>query len=178
MLILHRSRRSSPHQKEKAAPQSPALRLSLSLSTIFLLYRLLFRFFARLRVQLLEPSAAPFRNRNPYTARTLTSRYAPAIGASVAGLALGVYPARQLRVSIAIYALFRALEFGWNAAEDGGMVWGWEKNGKIQRVRPWWWGSWMLQPLAFGQLLHAVVFDRDCFPPVRFSLSRRLSIFH
>ena len=32
------------------------------------------------------------------------------------------------------------------------------------RARPWWWGSWMLQPIAFGQLLHAAVFDRDCFP--------------
>lgn len=54
------------------------------------------------------------------------------------------------------------------------MVWGWEKgvNGKPHkmRARPWWWGSWMLQPFAFGQLLHAVVFDRDCFPKVCYDL--------
>lgn len=135
-----------------------------------LLYRLLFRFFTRLRVHLLDPSAAPFCQRNPRTANTLTSPYAPAVGASLAGLALGIYPAQQLRVSVAIYAAFRALEFGWNCAEDGGMIWGWEKgaNGKSERkrLRPWWWGSWMLQPFAFGQLLHAVVFDRDCFPKV------------
>ena len=85
------------------------------------------------------------------------------MGASLAGLALGIYPAQQMRVSIAIYALFRALEFGWNAAEDGGSIWGRDKAGR-PRQRPWWWGSWMLQPFAFGQLLHAVVFDRDCFP--------------
>jgi hypothetical protein len=142
----------------------------LSLSTILLLYRILFRFFTRLRAHLLDPSAAPFRLRNPRTASTLTSPYAPAVGASLAGLALGVYPARQLRVTIALYTIFRALEFGWNCAEDNGMIWGWEKgaNGKPdrKRTRPAWWGSWMLQPFAFGQLLHALVFDRDCFPSV------------
>lgn len=163
-------RSSTSTRKKQPLHKSPTLRLSLSLSTILLSYRLLFRFFTRLRLHLLDPSAAPFRHRNPRTASTLTSPYAPAVGASLAGLALGIYPAQQLRVSVAIYALFRALEFGWNTAEDSGAVWGWEKtaNGKAERkrARPWWWGSWMLQPFAFGQLLHAVVFDRDCFPTV------------
>lgn len=158
-----------------AKEQKPsALRLSLSLSSILLLYRLLFRFLTRLRVHLLDPSATPFRVRNPRTAATLTSPYAPAVGASLAGLALGVYPSQQLRVSVAIYTMFRALEFGWNCAEENGMVWGWEKGvgGRPDkmRARPAWWGSWMLQPFAFGQLLHAVVFDRDCFPAVSFVL--------
>lgn len=139
------------------------------------MYRILFRFFNRLRAHILDPSAAPFRLRNPKTASTLTSPYAPAVGASLAGLALGVYPSRQLRVTIGLYAMFRALEFGWNCAEDNGMVWGFEKgpNGKLGRKgsRPSWWGSWMLQPFAFGQLLHALVFDRDCFPSVSFSWS-------
>ncbi len=137
------------------------------------MYRVLFRFFTRLRVHLLDPSSAPFRLRNPRTASTLTSPYAPAVGASLAGLALGVYPTKQLRVTVALYTVFRALEFGWNCAEDNGMVWGWEKgvNGKPdrKRARPSWWGSWMLQPFAFGQLLHALVFDRDCFPSVSFA---------
>ncbi|EJT82124.1 hypothetical protein GGTG_02098 [Gaeumannomyces tritici R3-111a-1] len=150
--------------KKEPLYKSPTFRLSLSLSSILLLYRLLFRFFTRLRLHLLDPSAEPFRRRNPRTAGTLTSPYAPAVGASLAGLALGIYPAQQLRVSVAIYALFRALEFGWNAAEENGMVWGWDKGGRVRRERPWWWGSWMLQPLAFGQLLHACVLDRDCFP--------------
>ena len=168
---------ASNEKGKKPIHKSPTLRLSLSLSTILLLYRLLFRFFTRLRAHLLDPSAAPFRLRNPRTADTLTSPYAPAVGASLAGFALGIYPAQQLRVSVAIYTLFRALEFGWNCAEDGGMIWGWERtgNGKVgkKRTRPWWWGSWMLQPFAFGQLLHAAVFDRDCFPkvsPLLFSL--------
>jgi len=30
--------------------------------------------------------------------------------------------------------------------------------------RPWWFGSWLIMPAACGQLLHAFVFDRDCFP--------------
>jgi hypothetical protein len=82
---------------------------------------------------------------------------------------LGVYPAQQLRVSVAIYTLFRALEFGWNVCEEEGWVWGFKAGGKVKRERPWWWGSWLLQPFAFGQLLQAVVFDRECFPAVGFT---------
>lgn len=137
---------------------SPNLRLSLSLSLILLLHRVLFRFFSRLRTNLLTKDAAPFRRRNPRISRSLTSRLAPAIGASLAGFALGVYPGDQLRITIAIYVATRSLEFAYNALEEDG----WFKN------KPWWWGSWMLMPLACGQLLHAFVFDRDCFPKVSF----------
>ncbi|KAK7727364.1 hypothetical protein SLS63_007187 [Diaporthe eres] len=155
--------KQDPKLKKQPLHKSPVFRLSLSLSSILLLYRLLFRFFTRLRLHILDASAEPFRKRNPRTANTLTSPYAPAVGASLAGLALGIYPAEQLRVTIAIYAMFRALEFSWNFAEDGGLVWGREKNGRMKK-RPWWFGSWLLQPFAFGQLLHSFVFDLDCFP--------------
>lgn len=157
---------SSPNAKKHPLYKSPVFRLSLSLSTILLLYRLLFRFFTRLRAALLDPGVAPFRLRNPAVARALTSPYTPAVGASAAGLALAAVPAEQLRVTIAIYAAFRALEFGWNHVEDAGLVWGREARGGRLRDRPWWFGSWMMQPLAFGQLLHAFVFDWDCFPNV------------
>lgn len=158
----------SPNASNKKQPlhKSPTFRLSLSLSTILLLYRFLFRFLTRLRAHLLDPSASPFRQRNPRTAATLTSPYAPAIGASMAGMFLGIYPAQQLRLSVAIYTLFRALEFSWNLCEEEGMIWGFKNGGKVKRERPWWWGSWLIQPFAFGQLLHAVVFDRECFPEV------------
>ncbi|ORY63853.1 uncharacterized protein BCR38DRAFT_465968 [Pseudomassariella vexata] len=162
---------ASVPNKNKKEPfyKSSTLRLSVSLSTILLLYRLLFRFLSRLRTHLLDPQAEPFRARNPRTSQTLTSPYAPAVGASLAGLALGIYPSRQLRVSIAIYSLFRSLEFAWNMLEEEGAIWGWKmrpglKGGLMKRERPRWWGSWMLQPFAFGQLLHAVVFDRECSP--------------
>ncbi|KAH7157398.1 hypothetical protein B0J13DRAFT_671221 [Dactylonectria estremocensis] len=148
--------------KKKPFYKSAALRLSLSLSTILFLYRLLFRFLTRLRVHLLDPTVEPFRMRNPRTAATLTSPYAPAVGASFAGLALGIFPPEKMRVTIAIYAAFRALEFGWNLFEGEGLIWG--RKGGVAVERPWWFGSWMLQPLAYGQLLHACVFDRDCFP--------------
>ncbi|KAL9124907.1 MAG: hypothetical protein Q9217_005819 [Psora testacea] len=74
--------------------------------------------------------------------------------ASLAGFALSVYPADQLRITIAIYFATRSLEFLYNALEGDG----WFKD------RPSWWGTWLLMPLATGQLLHAFVFDRDCFP--------------
>lgn len=150
-LISHHSPRS-----KASLFKSPNFRLSLSLSLILLLHRLLFRFFSRLRTNLLTKEANPFRRRNPRVSRSLTSRLAPAIGASLAGFALGVYPADQFRITIAIYVAAQAAEFLYNTLENDG----WFKD------RPWWWGSWMLMPLSTGQLLHAFVFDRDCFPKV------------
>ncbi len=158
-LHLWSARRFSPAHRIKTKSTfslSPNFRLSLALSLILLLHRLLFRFFSRLRSNLLTKEAAPFRRRNPRISRSLTSRLAPAIGASLAGFALGVYPGDQLRITIAIYVATRSLEFAYSALEEDG----WFKN------KPWWWGSWMLMPLATGQLLHAFVFDRDCFPKV------------
>ncbi|KAG6027687.1 hypothetical protein E4U19_001906 [Claviceps sp. Clav32 group G5] len=146
----------------KSSTSWPAVRLSASLSATVLLYRLLFRFLWRLRAQLLDTQAAPFRKRNPRIGAALTSRYAPAVGASLAGVALGACPTRHsrglLRGTIALFALVRALEFTWNVCEAQGLIW------RRRGGRPWWFGSWLLQPLATGQLLHAVVFDRDCFP--------------
>ena len=136
--------------------RSPNFRLSLSISLILLLHRILFRFLTRLRGNLANKDADPFRRRNPRIARALTSRLAPAAGASLAGFALGIYPADQLRLTIAIYFATRAAEYAYNFFENEG----WFRN------RPWWWGSWMMMPLATGQLLHAFVFDRDCFPKV------------
>lgn len=139
-----------------SALRSPNFRLSLALSLILLLHRLFFRFFTRLRSNLLTKDAAPFRRRNPRIAQSLTSRLAPALGASLAGFALGIYPADQLRITIAIYVATRAVEFTYNLLDNEG----WFQN------KPWWWGSWMMMPFATGQLLHAFVFDRDCFPKV------------
>lgn len=141
-------------------------RIALSLSSILLFHRLLHRFFKRLRAALLESSAEPWRERNPTLARLLTSKYTPAIGSSLAGICLGVSPADQLRMTLAIYAFSRSLEFGYNAMSEAGYIW---KNGK-----PWWFGSWLIMPFACGQLLHAFVFDRECFPESygRFILQR------
>jgi hypothetical protein len=136
-------------------------RLSISLSAILLFHRLLFRFFTRLRAHLLTTDAKPFRKRNPRTSKLLTSKYAPAVGASLSGFLLGIYPPSQLRTTVAMMSLQNAAEATYNTAEDIGWLWG--KPGS-KWERPWWFGSWMVMPLAFGQLLHSFVFDRDCFP--------------
>ena len=140
--------------------QSPNFRLSSSISLILLLHRLLHRFFTLLRANLLTKGATPFRRRNSRIAKALTARLAPSIGAGLAGFALGICPGDQLRITIAIYAATRSAEFGYNALEERGRF----KN------RPWWFGSWMLMPPVFGQLLHTFLFDRDCFPKVSRSL--------
>jgi hypothetical protein len=143
-------RRNAP----KAAPpvKSTNLRLSTSISLILLLHRVLYRFFVRLRANLLTKEAAPFRRRNPRISKALTARLAPAIGASLTGFSLGVYPGDQLRITIAIYLATRAVEFAYNALEDEGWF---EK-------KPWWVGSWMLMPPVMGQMFHAFLFNRDC----------------
>ncbi|KAF1837326.1 hypothetical protein BDW02DRAFT_544222 [Decorospora gaudefroyi] len=134
--------------------KSSNVRLSSSLALILLFHRLLRRFFVRIRESLLSNDARSFRRRNPRVSRSLTSKLAPAIGSSLAGFFLAVYPGDQLRVTIAIYIMTRALEFSYNYLEELGYF----KN------RPSWFGSWMIMPVACGQLLHAFVFDRDCFP--------------
>ena len=159
-LLARRSRRPGP---KIPYLKSSAFKLSLALSTILFLHRVLFRFFLRLRSRLLSEKADQLRRRYPRLFKAMTSSLAPAIGASLAGLALGIYPKDQmgLRVTIAIYLGARSLEFLYNAFEGDGYF----------ENKPWWFGSWLLFPLSQGQLLHAFVFDRDCFPPVSIILS-------
>ncbi|KAK5736684.1 hypothetical protein LTR17_007188 [Elasticomyces elasticus] len=156
------SRRGAAAVPKTKLHRNANARMALSYSTILLFHRLLNRFFKRLRVSLLEDHAAAFRRRNPRITKMLTSQHTPAIGASLAGFFLGVSPADQLRITITIYLLTRSAEFGYNALESSGALWAKDSEGKLNR--PWWFGSWLIMPFACGQLLHAFVFDRDCFP--------------
>ena len=139
-----------------ALRRSPTLRLSFSLSLLLLLHRLLYRFLVRLRANLRTDDAEPFRTRNPRVSRALTSRFAPAVGASLAGLAVGIMPQEQLRLTGAIYLSMRSLEFLFNTADSKGLL----------DNRPWWFGSWLLMPVSCAQLFHAFIFDRETTPNV------------
>ncbi|KAJ5569756.1 uncharacterized protein N7459_009186 [Penicillium hispanicum] len=134
--------------------RSPNFRLSISLSLLLLLHRLLYRFLVRLRSNLRTDDAKPFCERNPRISRALTSRYAPAIGASLAGFALGICPQDQLRLTAAIYTTTRSMEFLFNVMDSKGWL----------DQRPWWFGSWLLMPVSCAQLFHAFVFDRETTP--------------
>ncbi|KAJ5176105.1 uncharacterized protein N7482_001982 [Penicillium canariense] len=148
--------RGGADQKKARTPllRSPNFRLSLSLSLLLLLHRLLYRFLIRIRVNLCTDDAKLFRERNPRISRALTSRFAPAVGASAAGFALGICPQDQLRLTAAIYTGTRSLEFLYNVMD----LKGWLDN------RPWWFGSWLLMPISCAQLFHAFVFDRENTP--------------
>ena len=135
---------------------SPNFRLSLALSLTLLLHRFLHRFLVKFRSNIRSDEAQPFRERNPRISKALTSRYAPAVGASVAGFALGIAPQSQLRMTGAIYTGTRSLEFLYNVLDQKG----WFEN------RPWWFGSWLLMPVSLAQLFHAFVFDRETTPKV------------
>lgn len=144
-----RLKRPQPPRRQLVASKT---RLALSLSTLLLLHRVLFRVFSKLRLQLLHEKVRDIQQRYPRIYAALTSRLAPAIGASLSGLALGIYPSDQLRMTMGIYVASRALEIGYSALAEAGYM----------RRNPF--GSWVLFALAQGQLLHAFVFDRDCFP--------------
>jgi hypothetical protein len=136
--------------------KSPNFRLALSVSLLLLVHRVLYRFFVRLRANLRTDDAKPFRDRNPRISQALTSRYAPVVGASLAGFALGVGPAGRVRTTVAIYTATKSLEFLYNALNEKGYL---EK-------KPWWFGSWLLMPVSCAQLFHAFVFDRETIPGV------------
>ncbi|KAL4807164.1 hypothetical protein BDV18DRAFT_113708 [Aspergillus unguis] len=153
-FVVSRLRGSKVKKPRTSVLNSPNFRLSLALSLMVLLHRLLHRFFVKLRANLRTDEAGPFRERNPRISKALTSRYAPAVGASLAGFALGIAPQNQLRMTAAIYAATRGLELVYNVMDEKG----WFKN------RPWWFGSWLLMPASLAQLFHAFVFDREATP--------------
>lgn len=147
---------SRRHRPQTTLFKSGTFRLSLSLASILFFHRSLHRFFLRLSAALSSATsdARAFRARNPRSAYVLTSSITPAVGAALAGLALSLSPADQTRLTVTIYTLSRATEFLYNALEARGYF----------AARPAWLGAWLMMPLAAGQLLHAFVFDRDCFP--------------
>ncbi|RMZ79332.1 hypothetical protein DV737_g3427, partial [Chaetothyriales sp. CBS 132003] len=152
------ARRQKPSQPIVASKT----RVALSLSSLLFFHRVLYRLFARLRLQLLHEKVRGIQSRHPRLYAVLTSRYAPAVAASLSGLALGICPSNQLRVTLAIYVASRACELAYDAADGLGLT----KN------KPSWLGSWTLFALAHGQLMHAFVFDRDCLPTAYASFIR------
>lgn len=157
-MLARIAQRRGTVSSTKPAPKYKNTRIALSFSAMLFFHRILHRFFQRLSAELKRENAGPFRARNPTISKVLTSRYTPAIGSSLAGFCLGATPAEQLRVTIAIYVFSRSLEYGYNLASSNGLIWGKGED------RPWWFGSWLIMPFACGQLLHAFVFDRECFP--------------
>ncbi|ETN43437.1 uncharacterized protein HMPREF1541_02596 [Cyphellophora europaea CBS 101466] len=150
--VTARSQAKLTHPQPRKPLVVSQTRLALSLSTLLFLHRVLFRLFSKLRVQLLHEKVRDIERRYPRVYAALTSKLAPAIGASLSGLALGIFPSDQLRLTIAIYIASRALEIGYTVLDAAGYM----------KRNPF--GSWVLFALAQGQLLHAYVFDRDCFP--------------
>ncbi|PYH47576.1 uncharacterized protein BP01DRAFT_354780 [Aspergillus saccharolyticus JOP 1030-1] len=153
--VMSRIRGDIPSSKSSiSSTRSSKLRVSASFALILLFHRFLYRFFVKLRANLRTDDARPFRDRNPRISQVLTSRFAPAIGGSLAGFALGICPRSQFRIIAAIYSATRGLEFLFNVLDEKG----WFEN------RPSWFGSWLLMPVACAQLFHSFIFDREAVP--------------
>ena len=146
---------------------SPNFRIPLSLSLVVLFHRFLHRFFIKLRASLRTDAAKSFRERNPRISKALTSRFAPAVGASFAGFAFGICPQAQMRVSVAIFTATKSLEFLYNVADEKG----WSQD------CPSWFGSWLLMPVSLAQLFHAFVYDRETTPSVSWTARQAIFFF-
>jgi len=129
-------------------------RFALSISTLLFFHRVLYRLISVVRLKLLHEKVRSIRERWPRVYDLLTWKLMPALGAGLSGLALGICPNDQLRITVSVYVFVRAAELLFQGAEVAGYV----KN------RPKWMGSWILFALSQGQLLHAFVFDPDCVP--------------
>lgn len=134
-----------------------SLRFASALSLALLFQRSIRRFLVRLRANIRSDDARSFRERNPHITQILTSRYTSAVGAGLAGLALGIVPEGAVRSYAALWLFVRAVEATYNAAETKGLLF---------KERPWWFGSWILMPVSMAQLFHAFVFDRETAPGV------------
>lgn len=149
-------RRSRGDIKSRKPLIAHSHRFALSLATLLFLHRYLYAFLTNLRRDLLHYDRDRILSsrwaRRLYSA--LTWKLTPALGASLSGLALGIYPSEPLRSTVAIYVLVRAGELLFKQADHAGYL----------KRKPKWLGSWALSAIAQGQLLHAFVFDPECFP--------------
>jgi hypothetical protein len=125
--MYHELTSHSPPPARSLLVNKPNFLSSLSLSTLIVLHRLLYRFFYQLRSNLQLPEAKAFRQKYPKASQLFLSPKAPSITASLSAFALLIHPATDRRVTISVYTFVKALEFIYNYYEDEG----WFQN------RPW-----------------------------------------
>jgi hypothetical protein len=114
---------ASRFRGKPAAGWRQHVRIAFTAPIILVLHRAIYGVLVRLRAALLAADAKGFRRRNPRVARALTARVAPAVGAgAMAGAALGVLPAGPGRRTVAVWAVERALEGGWDCLVAKGLV--------------------------------------------------------
>ena len=82
------------------------------------IHRLLYRFFSKLRQNLLLPEARKFRKRYPKISKLFVSQLSPSIGSSLAGLALLIQPPSDRRATVSVYTFVKSLEYCYNRLED------------------------------------------------------------
>lgn len=95
-------------------------RSSLALAVLIVVHRVLYRFFHRLRTNLSLPQAKEFRQRYPRAAKVFLSPLCPSLMASLSGVALGIAPEGDMRVTAAVYTLVKAAEYWYNRLEELG----------------------------------------------------------
>ncbi|KAG5357642.1 hypothetical protein CJU90_6482 [Yarrowia sp. C11] len=143
------------------------LRIASSTSSILVAFRLCDRLLTSTREYILQPQSRKFRKKHRLFTRWIVSERTPTFFAALAGgLFLVIYPRDFGRSYIALYTASKACEFFYNFLDDRGYT------AKIPR----WLGSWVLFPLAYGQLFSAFFFHPETVSPTFSKYFLKLSV--
>lgn len=135
-------------------------RISLSLTSIALVYKLVYGALVLLKPVLKEFLTTIIHEKSRLSDALYNNAHTliPLISGITAGSCLKIYPSKNAgRDLVSVYSLVRASEFVYNYLNDNGYLGVLHKPKLI--------GSWALFPLAYSQLFHAFFFNRDANPP-------------
>ncbi|CAG8735854.1 11239_t:CDS:2, partial [Dentiscutata heterogama] len=124
-------------------------RFALSVSSYFVIYKALLRFFTRVFDPLLGP-----RNNLNINDVACSPLVPPFFAGLFAGPSLLFDKDQSRRIFIATSILCKSLQTVYYTLRQNGFI----------PIMPWWWGSWMLFPISSAQLIYAYLVHPDIFP--------------
>ncbi|KAK9360973.1 hypothetical protein V1504DRAFT_406786 [Lipomyces starkeyi] len=147
------------HLAKKGRKPKPGLvslkrtRASASVTIIFAMYRLLYKFTMSLHTGIASAEARNFRRRHRRIARTLRSPYfVPFTSGILSGSFLYLHPVGKFRSYVAFYCATLAAEYMFNYVTI-------KKQFAFLREQV---GVWILFPFSMAQLLYTFTYDPDC----------------
>ncbi|CAG8703777.1 3545_t:CDS:2, partial [Scutellospora calospora] len=120
---------------------------AFSVSSYFVIYKALLRFFTRVFAPLLGPR----NNLNDIACSPLVP---PFLAGLFAGPSLLFDKYQSRRTFIATTILCKSLQTVYHALRENGYI----------PIMPWWWGSWLIFPISSAQLIYSYLIHPDIFP--------------
>ncbi|CAG8695527.1 19049_t:CDS:2 [Gigaspora margarita] len=124
-------------------------RFALSVSSYFVIYKILFRFFTRVFDPLLGP-----RNNSDINDVACSPLVPPFLAGLFAGPSLLFDKDQPRRIFISTSILCKSLQTIYYTLRQNGVI----------PIMPWWWGSWLIFPISSAQLIYTYLVHPDVFP--------------